>query len=324
MVAVLALSMMLAGTPPVLKDASCADLRPAVEAIAVALESRYVIPAQGAEGAVRLRAAALSSDFSHVCGGGPAQATALSRAARSALNDLHLRVAYGPPESTAVPSQPDAAALADNLGIEEVSRLPGGVGYLRLSGWAPASWVGPRLENAFALLQGSTGVIVDVRGNAGGDGDTVNLVTRTFLAEGAPQTLQTFDRASDRVDWQENLDPVWPRIPLDIPLVVLINRESFSGSEAFAFSLREEGRATLVGSRTSGAAHGVHDAVALPGGFALYIPEYRKEGRLTHTDWEGVGVRPDIDAGLTDAKMLAWELLRKRHDENQERSNSLK
>jgi len=103
---------------------------------------------------------------------------------------------------------------------------------------------------------------------------------------------------------------------------VLINRESASASEAFAFSLRQEGRATIVGSRSSGAAHGVRDAGTLPGGFALYIPEYRNEGRLSHTDWEGVGVRPDIDAGLTDAKLLAWELLRKQHDDNQERSDT--
>jgi|GEM_PF-3229524 hypothetical protein len=321
MVAVLALSVVLAAAP-VLEDESCSDLRPAVEAIAVALETRYVIPVRGAEAAGQLRGATIRSDFSHVCGGGSVQAMALSRATRAALNDLHLRVAYGPPESTTLPSQPNAAALADNLGIEEVSRMPGGIGYLRLSGWAPAPWVGSRLENAFALLRGSTGVIIDVRGNRGGDGDTVNLVTRTFLAEGAPQTLQTFDRAGERIDWQENLDPAWARFPLDIPLVVLVDRESFSGSEAFAFSLREEGRATIIGSRTSGAAHGVRDAVALPGGFALYIPEYRKEGRLTHTDWEGVGVRPDIDAGLTDAKMLAWAFLRERHDEKQERSDS--
>lgn len=322
MVAFLALSLMLAATPPVQEDVSCTDLRPTVEAIAAALESRYVIPARAAEAAVQLRAVALRSDFSHVCGEGPAQARELTRATRGALNDLHLRVAYGPPESTVLPSQPSAEALADNLGIEEVSRLPGGIGYLRLSGWAPASWVGPRLENAFALLRGSTGIILDVRGNAGGDGGTVNLVTRTFLAEGAPQTIQTFDRAGDQVYRQEDLDPVWPRFPLDMPLVVLINRESFSGSEAFAFSLREEGRATIIGSRSGGAAHGVRDAVALPGGFALYIPEFRGEGRLTHTDWEGVGIRPDIDAGLNDAKMLAWELLRKQHADNQERSDT--
>lgn len=322
MVAVLALSMMLAAAPPIHQDESCTDLRPTVEAIAVALESRYVIPVRGAEAAVQLRAAARRPEFAHVCGGGPAQAATLSRAARGALNDLHLRVAYGPPENTTLPSQPDAAALADNLGIEEVSRLPGGIGYLRLSGWAPASWVGPRLENAFALLRGSTGIIIDVRGNPGGDGDTVNLVTRTFLPEGAPQTLQTFDRADKRVDWQENLDPAWPRFPTDMPLVVLINRESFSASEALAFSLRQEGRATIIGSRSSGAAHGLRDAVVLPGGFSLYLPEYRKEGRLTHTDWEGVGIRPDIDAGLTDAKMLAWEFLRRQHHDNEERSDT--
>lgn len=126
--------------------------------------------------------------------------------------------------------------------------------------------------------------------------------------------MQTFDRAGKPANWEESKEPAWPRFPMDMPLVVLVNRESASASEVLAFSLREEKRATIIGSRSAGAAHEVRDAVALPGGFALYIPQYRKEGRLSHTDWEGVGVRPDVEAGPTDAKMLAWEFLKQKLD----------
>ena len=97
-----------------------------------------------------------------------------------------------------------------------------------------------------------------------------------------------------------------------MPIVVLIDRGSASGSEALAFALREEHRATIIGTRSAGAAHPTRDAVALPGGYTLYIPQYRMEGRLSHTDWEGVGIRPDIEAGPTDAKALAWEFLRRK------------
>lgn len=314
----LALSLMLAVAPtalPVPAMTQCTDLRPAVAAIVAALESRYVLPARGTEGAARLRAIARRGDVSHICGDGSAQAAVLTRTTRDALNDLHLRVAFGPPESSEPPARPDADALAENLGIEEVSRLPGGIGYLRLSGWAPVSWVEPRLANAFALLRGSTGLIIDVRGNPGGDGGTVALVERTFLPTGAPPTLQDFDRAGKRAKADESKEPAWPRFPTNMPLVILTNRESASGSESLAFSLREEKRATIIGSRSAGAAHGVRDAISLPGGFALYIPQYRQEGRLSHTDWEGVGVRPDIEAGQTDAKILAWEFLRQKLDQ---------
>jgi carboxyl-terminal processing protease len=314
----LAIPLMFAmAMPPVSVETlavSCADLRPTVEAIAVILESRYVLPARGAEGATRLRAAARRGDVSHICGDGPAKAAALTRATRGALNDLHLRVAFGAPESSEPPAKPDVDALVDNLGIEDVSRLPGGIGYIRLSAWAPIAWAEPRLANAFALLRDSTGLIIDVRGNPGGDGDTVNLVERTFLPIGAPSTLRAFDRAGKPAKWEESKEPEWPRFPLDMPLIVLINRESASGSEALAFSLREERRATIIGTRSAGAAHVLRDAVSLPGGFALYIPQYRYEGRLSHTDWEGVGVQPDIEAGPKDAKMLAWEFLRKNQD----------
>ncbi len=310
-----AISLMMATAPVEQPVMSCADLRPAIEAIAAALESRYVLPSRGAEGAVRLRTMSQRGDVSRVCGDGPAKAAVLTRATRDSLNDLHLRVAFGSPDPKEPPEQPDADALADNLGIEEVSRMPGGIGYLRISGWAPLSWVEPRLANVFALLRDSTALIIDVRGNPGGDGDTVNLVIRTFLPVGAPPTLLGFDRAGKATKADQNKEPAWSRFPQGMPIAVLINRESGSGSESLAFSLREERRATIIGSRSAGAAHSVHDALALPGGFALYIPQYRLEGRISHTDWEGVGVKPDVEAGPTDAKMLAWEFLRRKLDE---------
>jgi carboxyl-terminal processing protease len=314
-VGTLAISIMLAAAPVGQPLSSCTDLRPTMEAIAVALENRYVSPSRGTEGAIRLRSMSRRGDVSSVCGDGSAKAAVLTRATRDALNDLHLRVAFGLPDPKEPPDQPDADALADNLGIHEVSRMPGGIGYLRISGWAPVSWVEPRLANAFALLRDSTGLIIDVRGNPGGDGGTVNLVIRTFLPVGAPTTLLIFDRAGKPAKADRSKEPAWSRFPQDMPLAVLINRESGSGSESLAFSLREEKRATIVGSRSIGAAHPVRDAVVLPGGFALYIPEYRLEGRVSRTDWEGIGVRPDVEAGLSDAKMLAWGFLLQKLDE---------
>lgn len=313
----LVISLMLATARMEQPVTSCVDLRPAIDAIAAALESRYVLPSRGIEGAARLRAMSQRGDVSRVCGHGPAKAAVLTRATRDALNDLHLRVAFGPPDSSEPPVQPDADALADNLGIEEVSRMPGGIGYLRISGWAPLAWVEPRLANAFALLRDSTAIIIDVRGNPGGDGGTVDLVARTFLPVGAAPTLLNFDRAGKPAKADRSKEPAWPRFPQAMPLAVLINRESGSGSESLAYSLREEQRATIIGSRSAGAAHPVRDAVALPGGFALYIPQYRQEGRVSHTDWEGVGVRPDVEAGSSDAKMLAWEFLRQKLGEAQ-------
>lgn len=308
----LAISLMLTTLPTDQPVTSCADLRPAIGAIAAALENRYVSPSRGAEGAARLRAMSRRGDASHICGDGPAKAAVLSRATRDALNDLHLRVAFGPPDPIEPAERPDADALADNLGIEEVSRMPGGIGYLRISGWAPLGWVEPRLANAFALLRDSTALIIDVRGNPGGDGSTVDLVARTFLPVGNPPTLLNFDRAGKPAKFDSNKAPAWPHFPQAMPLAVLINRESGSGSEALAFTLREERRATIIGSRSKGASNPVRDAVALPGGFALYIPQYRIEGRISHTDWEGVGVRPDVEAGSGDAKLLAWEFLRQK------------
>ncbi len=289
----------------------CADLRPALKKIADIMDARYVLPAKGAEGANELRRDAAGKQFANFCGDNDAQAAELMRLTYAAIPDLHIWIAFGPAQSKEAPPYPDHESLESNLGIDEVSRLPGGIGYLKLSSWGPEPWVRPRLAHAIALLRDANAIILDVRGNGGGDAGTVNLVVRSFLPADAPETSILYDRAGKIVP-TKSVEPPWDRFPAKTPVVVLIDKSSASGSEALAAALKEEGRATIMGVRSRGAAHSVRDSASLPGGFTIYIPEYRLAGRVTGTDWEGTGVKPDIPTGADDAKMLAWEYLRLR------------
>ena len=308
------LSLLLATTPSLpaqeLPPSSCVDASDTMEAAAQTLRSRYVLPDIGSEAADRIDGRIAKGEYASVCGNPDVIARSLTQAVRFILPDNHLRIAAGPPQPTEPPADAPAAALADNLGIAEVARLSGGIGYLRISGWGPIGWVEPRLASAVALLRDATGIIIDVRGNGGGDGNSMILLLRSFLPEGAPETQIGFDRDGNRSDYITPNEPQWDRFPAALPLVILIDAGSASASEALAFSLKEEGRATIVGRRSAGAAYAVFNAVNLPGGYSLYIPEYRAEGRITGTTWEGTGVVPDIWAGAGHEKLMAWEHLR--------------
>ena len=291
--------------------AGCADIRPALVAAAAIMKDRYVVPATGRAAAETLIADVKRGEGEHVCGGVEVQALRLTQMLRSAAPDWHLRVAAGPPPPTSpAPDLASASTEPDDHGVTEVSRLAGGIGYLRISGFDDIHQAEPRIAHAIALLADVKGMIIDVRGNRGGDGDTMELILRSFLPRQAPETMIKLDRTGKPVEHAPP-EPRWDRFAPAVKVAVLVDRASASAAEALAFGLREEVGATIVGNRSLGAAHEVDDALGLPGGFALFVPEFRVAGRKSGKDWEQTGVVPDIEAEGPDALLLAWEAVRR-------------
>lgn len=91
----------------------------------------------------------------------------------------------------------------------------------------------------------------------------------------------------------------------DAKVFLLTSESTNSAAEYFALAMKASGRATLVGSRTSGANH-FGGMIPLPGGYAAFIPVGRTYDPATGKDWEGTGVSPDVDVPPEDA--LAWAL----------------
>jgi C-terminal processing protease CtpA/Prc len=85
---------------------------------------------------------------------------------------------------------------------------------------------------------------------------------------------------------------------------------TFSGAEEFAYDLRNLKRVTLVGETSGGGSHAVNGH---PAGdhFVVWVPNARSISPVTGTDWEGVGVAPDIrvsaEGALEAAERLAAE-----------------
>jgi C-terminal processing protease CtpA/Prc len=91
---------------------------------------------------------------------------------------------------------------------------------------------------------------------------------------------------------------------LDKQVYVLTDRRTFSAGEAAAYHLQAFGRAKIVGDTTGGGAHRVVGA-EVNDRFVLFVPITRPTNVKTGTDWEGVGVIPDMPVNPERALVVA-------------------
>ncbi len=97
------------------------------------------------------------------------------------------------------------------------------------------------------------------------------------------------------------------------PLYILTSSSTFSSAEDFCYSLQKLKRAVIVGERTGGGAHSGRGLQRLTPLFTAFIPVGRSVSPITKTNWEGVGVEPDLkttaDRALDEAYIQALKVL---------------
>jgi hypothetical protein len=193
--------------------------------------------------------------------------------------------------------------------VSEVTRCHDGVGVLALDGLDGVDIAAPYLQAAFALLRGTRGVLLDLRRNGGGDPGTVTLVLDWLLGGEPTHISDVVYRDRTRQWWTTGrLADLAP--PREAPVSVLISERTFSSGEALAYHLQSQGRARLVGQPTPGAADHV-TPVRLSGHVRALLPEARVRDAITGTNWEGIGVVPDIECEPVDTLAAAIDALRR-------------
>jgi len=144
----------------------------------------------------------------------------------------------------------------------------------------------------------SKGIILDLRGNPGGLVTTVIEVASYFLHEGIVLNIKYTGEDVDTLRVENNA-PV-----TDLPMVVLVDNASASGSEVLAGALQDHDRAVIAGTRTYGKGS-VNILRRLDDGSGLYITTARwltPNGRLI----EGQGIEPDYELELTGDEAIQW------------------
>jgi carboxyl-terminal processing protease len=148
--------------------------------------------------------------------------------------------------------------------------------------------------------EGATGIILDLRSNPGGILDTVVNVASSFISDGI--VVQVRSNQGEITTYSVNKD-----VPgTDLPMVVLVDGNSASGSEVLAGALQDHGRATIAGTTTYGKGS-VDVLYQLSDGSGLYLTIARwltPDGRLI----EGQGIVPDITLTQTGDDEIQWAI----------------
>ncbi|HEX9166141.1 MAG TPA: S41 family peptidase [Gemmatimonadales bacterium] len=217
-------------------------------------------------------------------------AEAVTRDLRALNGDLHLGLRYVPGGLPAGGYGPDP--VRQNFGITRAEVLEGNVGYLEISGFLGAPGYRDAVVEALQLLSRTDAMIIDLRRNGGGSGEMSHFVFSHFLGATPVPTIRVTRRPPGRTEVRQSLAIVPGPRRTDVPLFVLTSQGTASAAEEFSFVLRNQGRATIVGTRTAGAGHMVATA---PVGhdFVVSVSITRVADPSTGQEWEQVGVAPD-------------------------------
>jgi carboxyl-terminal processing protease len=152
--------------------------------------------------------------------------------------------------------------------------------------------------------QGIRGLMVDVRDNPGGQLDQAACIISLFVAKGT-ELFETryLDTTRPSEPYLAEQDPIY-----NGPLAVLINSGSASAAEVLAGSLKDLGRATLVGEKTFGKGSFQDGHVWGPN---ARIALFQTEGLYYFpSGWtpQLVGLEPDVPVAFNNSDQREVEL----------------
>ena len=242
----------------------------------------------------------------------------LTKDLHSVYKDLHLSVRFNPRLEKRLSDTSDKSnteqtkaieeAKSQNFGFKKAEMINGNFGYIDFDRFYDLNENSrAKVESVFTSLSSSEALIFDLRNNGGGSPDMVKYIC-SFLFNKPTHINDLYERRTNKTQsyWTEPLKG--SEFFSGIPVYVLISERTFSGAEEFAYDLQVLHRALLIGETTGGGAHPVSPQL-ITNGFIGFIPFARAVNPVTKTNWEGIGVMPDIkiaaDSAL-DAAVLAY------------------
>lgn len=218
----------------------------------------------------------------------------------------------------------DVTVVRDMIKIKDIKHamvLENNIGYLKIAEFREKT--SDDLDLALKGLQEKhiKGLIIDVRNNPGGLLYSAIDVASKFL-EQDKAVVSTRTRNEPEQFYKAKSGDV--KI-LDIPMVVLINKGSASGSEILAAALRENNRAVLVGETTFGKGS-VQTIIPLSDGSALRLTTstyYTPKGTCIHEK----GINPDVeiaDSAREEEDNMKEDIEAKKKDKEEEVFNKVK
>ncbi|MDA3648285.1 S41 family peptidase [Saccharopolyspora indica] len=274
----------------------------------------YVFPEKvvDIDSAIRRRLAA--GEYADV--DGPALCEAVTAHLQEACPDKHLRLLWSDEPQSLEPADEDggqaaflALLRAENQGIRRVERLNGNIGLIDVRRIASADEGAAAIGAAMQLVAGSSALVLDLRECRGGLPEGAAMWCSYFFRDDQVHLNDFYERSTGatRQYWTIAHLPA-PRYA-DRPVYVLTSAITFSGGEDVAYTLQAHGRAELIGETTRGGAHPTarHPVTEH---ILVTVPTARTINSVTGTNWEGVGVIPDVPVPADQALDTALKAAR--------------
>ncbi len=264
-------------------------------------------------------------------------AEAFTRHLQEVSHDKHLRVRYSHEPIPVRQNRQEPTAeererfrlmnMWGNFGFEKVERLEGNVGYLSLRGFNDPAGAEETIAAAMNFLGNTEALIIDLRRNGGGSPEMVALISSYLFGEKPVHLNSLYWREGNRTDDFWTKEKVLGKRFADKDVYVLTSNRTFSAAEEFSYNLKNLKRATIVGEVTGGGAN--------PGGmfritehFGVFVPTGKAINPISKTNWEGTGVKPDVevpaDHALKTAHLDALKKVAAKQTDNPRRAGDFK
>jgi len=148
--------------------------------------------------------------------------------------------------------------------------------------------------------ENARGIILDLRGNPGGILNIVIEVASHFITDGVIVSVRSNQGVIETYNAKDR------DITTDLPMVVLVDEGSASGSEVLTGALQDHHRALIAGTVTYGKGS-VNILQPLSDGSGIYITTSRwltPDGHLI----EGQGIQPDVTLDITGEEEIQWAI----------------
>jgi len=284
-----------------------------IESISKRLNEAYVFPEVAKKMDTSLRERVAKKEYDQITSSRTFAET-LTKDLQAVSKDKHLRVRYShEPLPVRQPRRDPSAEEREeqrremswmNHGFNKVERLPGNIGYIEFRGFFDPELGAATLAAAMNFVSTTDALIIDLRKNGGGSPEMVALVCSYLFGADPVHLNDLYWREGDRTDEFWTRKEVAGKRYLNKDVYVLTSKRTFSGAEEFTYNLKNLKRATIIGETTGGGAH--------PGGgfrinehFNMFVPTGRAISPITKTNWEGTGVKPDIEVPADQALLVA-------------------
>jgi hypothetical protein len=300
----------------------------AVNTLVAKLNDHYVFPDKAKQIEAVLRQRQHEGKYDGITDGDQ-MAKQLTDDLNGVAHDLHMEVAFSPrlvpPDDAGGPPPASQAEFEQrtnvvmrmifrhmaSLRVKKVDHLSSNIGYLQVTGFPPGFLMAKSYGAAMDKLADTDGLIVDMRDNRGGGPESVALLVSYFVDQ-RTRLNDIWDRDTDTTMQHWTADKLdGKRYGVKKPIVILTGPSTMSAGEDFAYTMQALKRATVIGKPTWGGAHPTRP-YRLGDHFFVMVPSRRSISPITHSNWEGVGVIPDIAATPDNALAVAKDLLQRR------------